>query len=273
MEKQVLLKLGIDKRSASFILANEELCKRIIDESPININEFCKKYNVSKTTVNNWIVKGIISSFRNSPNQGSNVFVFENEITALTPIYDGRGLAHYLNDIIMYSFEISKPILSDRQIEFLDSFFKNHNSISKIAEDAGITRERVRQILYKAVTRVKNKMQRLDEIEQLENRITQLKDEIAYLEHHKKLNESVVKLSKPISKEVGILNKPIEDFELSVRCFNCLKAARINTLLDLAQFDLNDLLRFRNFGKRSLDEIKSLIIHLDLQKHFTRLHL
>ena len=56
-----------------------------------------------------------------------------------------------------------------------------------------------------------------------------------------------------------LLKTPLEDLDLSVRAFNCLKAAKINTLEELVQFNTNDLLKFRNFGKKSLTEIEDLI--------------
>ena len=56
-----------------------------------------------------------------------------------------------------------------------------------------------------------------------------------------------------------LLKTPLEDLDLSVRAFNCLKAAKINSLEELVQFDTNDLLKFRNFGKKSLVEIEALL--------------
>jgi DNA-directed RNA polymerase subunit alpha len=56
-----------------------------------------------------------------------------------------------------------------------------------------------------------------------------------------------------------ILKTPLEDMDLSVRAYNCLKAAKINTLSELVQYDTNELLKFRNFGRKSLVEIEDLI--------------
>ena len=56
-----------------------------------------------------------------------------------------------------------------------------------------------------------------------------------------------------------ILKTPLEDMDLSVRAYNCLKAAKINNLADLVKYDTNELLKFRNFGRKSLVEIENLI--------------
>jgi DNA-directed RNA polymerase subunit alpha len=56
-----------------------------------------------------------------------------------------------------------------------------------------------------------------------------------------------------------LLKTNLEDLDLSVRAFNCLKAAKINSLEELVRFNTNDLLKFRNFGKKSLVEIEALL--------------
>jgi DNA-directed RNA polymerase subunit alpha len=61
-----------------------------------------------------------------------------------------------------------------------------------------------------------------------------------------------------------LLKTPLEDMDLSVRAFNCLKAAKINSLEELVTFNTNDLLKFRNFGKKSLVEIEALLIEKGL---------
>lgn len=56
-----------------------------------------------------------------------------------------------------------------------------------------------------------------------------------------------------------LLKTSLEDLELSVRAYNCLKAAKINSLAELVQYDMHELLKFRNFGKKSLVEIEELL--------------
>lgn len=56
-----------------------------------------------------------------------------------------------------------------------------------------------------------------------------------------------------------LLKTSLSDLDLSVRAYNCLKAADIKTLGDLVQYDINDMLKFRNFGKKSLHELEELV--------------
>ena len=61
-----------------------------------------------------------------------------------------------------------------------------------------------------------------------------------------------------------LLKTRLVDMNLSVRALNCLKAADVDTLGDLVQFNKNDLLKFRNFGKKSLTELDDLLEGLNL---------
>jgi len=56
-----------------------------------------------------------------------------------------------------------------------------------------------------------------------------------------------------------LLKTKLVDLDLSVRALNCLKAADVETLGDLVAFNKNDLLKFRNFGKKSLTELEDLV--------------
>lgn len=58
-----------------------------------------------------------------------------------------------------------------------------------------------------------------------------------------------------IEKVREILDTPVEDLELSVRVHNCLKAANISVIADLVRFQESELLKFRNFGRKSLTEL------------------
>ena len=56
-----------------------------------------------------------------------------------------------------------------------------------------------------------------------------------------------------------LLKTKLIDMDLSVRALNCLKAAEVDTLGDLVSFNKNDLMKFRNFGKKSLTELEELV--------------
>ncbi len=71
--------------------------------------------------------------------------------------------------------------------------------------------------------------------------------------------------SDPVSDEPAqtpVLTMPIEDLDLSVRSYNCLKRAAINTVGDLIEKTEDDMMRVRNLGKKSLDEVKKKLDEL-----------
>ena len=61
-----------------------------------------------------------------------------------------------------------------------------------------------------------------------------------------------------------LLKSKLTDMDLSVRALNCLKSAEVETLGELVQFNKTDLLKFRNFGKKSLTELDELLASLNL---------
>ncbi len=56
-----------------------------------------------------------------------------------------------------------------------------------------------------------------------------------------------------------LLKTSLNDLDLSVRAYNCLKAADIKTLGDLVSIEISDMMKFRNFGKKSLTELEELV--------------
>lgn len=71
-------------------------------------------------------------------------------------------------------------------------------------------------------------------------------------EETKEVDEEILHMRK-------ILKTELVDLDLSVRALNCLKAADIRTLAELVSYDVADMLKFRNFGKKSLTEIQDLV--------------
>lgn len=73
-----------------------------------------------------------------------------------------------------------------------------------------------------------------------------------------------VMVEKEESKKEKVLEKSIEDLELSVRSFNCLKRAGIATVEDLVNRSESDMMKVRNLGKKSLDEVTNKLHSLGL---------
>ena len=87
-------------------------------------------------------------------------------------------------------------------------------------------------------------------------------DEKIFLEQSE--NDSNEEFDEEVLHMRQLLKSKLVDLNLSVRALNCLKAAEVETLGDLAQYNKNDLLKFRNFGKKSLTELEELLDSLNL---------
>ena len=79
-------------------------------------------------------------------------------------------------------------------------------------------------------------------------------------------NNAVEEFDEDVLHMRQLLKTKLADQDLSVRALNCLKAAEVDTIGDLVRFNRNDLLKFRNFGKKSLTELDDLLASLNL--HF-----
>jgi DNA-directed RNA polymerase subunit alpha len=90
------------------------------------------------------------------------------------------------------------------------------------------------------------------------------------IQHLMLITDDNITFDTPASREENVVDEHIlhmrkllktslEDLDLSVRAYNCLKAAKINTLAELVKYDTHELLKFRNFGKKSLVEIEELL--------------
>ncbi len=77
------------------------------------------------------------------------------------------------------------------------------------------------------------------------------------VEREEEVDEEVMRVRK-------LLDKSVEELELSVRSSNCLRAAEIKTIGDLVQKDESEMLKFRNFGRKSLKEIQDLLGEMGL---------
>lgn len=78
------------------------------------------------------------------------------------------------------------------------------------------------------------------------------------------VDEMEFMIEKDEDRKVKALEMTIEDLELSVRSFNCLKRASINTVEELTQRSEEDMMKVRNLGMKSLVEVKNKLAELGL---------
>ena len=93
-----------------------------------------------------------------------------------------------------------------------------------------------------------------------------LKDHMSIFINFEEISEAVEEpIERGVTGQVNeVLNRSVEELELSVRSYNCLKNANIQSIGDLVQRSEAEMLRTKNFGRKSLNEIKEILSGLGL---------
>lgn len=155
-------------------------------------------------------------------------------------------------------------VLSDREKMVLCDIINGY-TLEDVGEELGLTRERIRQIFNKALRRFSTALRSykklLNEHIELRGEVLRLKAEANAKDREiyllrKKLN---IEEQTPEEAKKKVLFTKITELGLSVRAMNCLKAADIMTLNELIKTKKTTLLKFRNFGKKTMQEIDKLV--------------
>ncbi len=194
----------------------------------------------------------------------------------------GKGVpAHLLNEIFSAIIEASgDDVLKEREKTILTMLLEGKD-VEFVAEEYGLTRSRIMQIVSHAVRKlatVKTFSELRREYKQLvfdnanfQNVIEALQNRIKKLERINNIDTAPVSEYDYLLGDKGgtftaMMNTPVYDLDISVRSLNCLKGADVDTLYDLVKCNKTDLMKFRNFGKKSLTELEDLLENLHL--HF-----
>lgn len=194
----------------------------------------------------------------------------------------GKGVPAYLLNEIFISIinACGDDVLKEREKTFLTMLLEG-SSVKEISDEFGLTYTRIMQVVSHSIRKlstVKTFSELRKEYKQLlfdnnnyQNIVQSLQNRIKQLESVNNIDSAPVSEYDYLLGDKGgsftaLLNKRIIDFNLTVRALNCLKSADIDTLGDLLKCKKEDLLKFRNFGKKSLSEIEDLLDSMKL--HF-----
>lgn len=137
-------------------------------------------------------------------------------------------------------------ILSEREFRVISLRYDEGLSLEEAGKILGVTRERVRQVESHAIQKLRARKDHFRMVPEYR---------VEYLERQVKLLQLQIANCKVDGKEKSE-NVPIEDLNLSVRSYNCLRNAGILTLAQLAQKKESEIMRMRNLGKKSFLEIR-----------------
>lgn len=174
---------------------------------------------------------------------------------------------------------IDNEIMGERERNILKEYLDG-SEFEAIGDEYGLTRERTRQIVEKAMqklgslepygdvlnrcndTEAENKMMR-SLLKKQDAELAELRERLnikVEQEKNKTAEEKAMcELSEQEKEILGLFNTRLVDMNLTVRSLNCLKAADLETFGDLVKCNKIDLLKQRNFGKKSLGELDDLL--------------
>ena len=153
--------------------------------------------------------------------------------------------------------------LTDREQKVLELRYKHYLTLEQCGYHFNVTRERIRQVEAKALRKLRSPyrskhwiLDTMGKAREAQEKLSQLELENIrlknYIESH--LTNSKIPWDNE-RKEDSVSDISIDNLELSVRSFNCLKRAGIDTLGDLSEYTLEKLLKVRNLGRKSMEEV------------------
>ena len=150
-----------------------------------------------------------------------------------------------------------KPLLTEMENGIIRSLMET-GEIPALAETYHLTPQRIVQIIARAIQKI-NGARRYDSLIEEVATLKRLTHELM-----EKL-ESCGEKPDEIENNEAVMKKELKNTTLSVRALNCLKTNDIMNVADLVSFQVTDLLRMRNFGRKSMRELEDLVDSLGLQ--------
>ena len=165
--------------------------------------------------------------------------------------------------------------LNDREKDIVTRFYEGKETLQEIGKSYGVTKERIRQICVKAQSKIRNGLYlakrqmehefRRREWQESNEKLEQWREKIfAEFQKTHEYNEDMIAtfgmitLSNVTAKNdegKTVADIPLEEMDLSIRSYNCLKRAGIKTMFQILDKTYDDMLHVRNLGKKSLKEI------------------
>ena len=153
--------------------------------------------------------------------------------------------------------------LTDREQKVLKLRYKHYLTLEQCGYHFNVTRERIRQVEAKALRKLRNPhvskhwvLDTMDKAREAQEKLSRLELENIRLKNFIESHLTDVKIPCDNErKEDSVSDISIDDLELSVRSFNCLRRAGINTIGDLDGFTVERFMKIRNLGRKSMGEV------------------
>lgn len=177
---------------------------------------------------------------------------------------------------------MNSDVIKPRELYCFLKHFRDRITLEEISKQLKVSRERIRQLCWLACKKLKHLILNYDKMVEREIKLQQEKEQMEKLEEHRREIIEIFRQSGVYGDDMVIefgtvevhpsessylkqtLNTTIEEMDLSVRSYNCLRRAGIQTLEDLTKHTENEMYKVRNLGKKSLREIKEKLLGFGL---------
>jgi hypothetical protein len=278
-------KLGVEDFTEPFI--NAEEARKVIGVEKKLSKDFCERKGIPFSCLFEDGTKGVRLLFRRSLLEA---WAKKQKLNIEEGVGWIEDLARFqFHDIIYPIFEVfSRYLFNERLQAIMRAYLVDGQSVEGVATRFDLSRVRTRQLIEKAKTRIMSIAFRTgqwaetlkgSELEMfLPNQIIELwKDEQQKVATLNQQNSDLSILNKELSSKLPpdvvkeiinrlkfktvdpVLQTPVEELDISVRQFNCLKVAQIKTLGDLLKYSADDLAKFRNFGRKSIGFLEEIL--------------
>lgn len=152
----------------------------------------------------------------------------------------------------------SLSLLAEREAKVLRLRYRDGLTLEKTGKEFNVTRERIRQVEAKAIRKLRHpSISRTWIMVEYEEHLGLRRERDRLAEECEELRKQLALMpdSDPIPEQIENVDVGIEDLELSVRSYNCLKRAGINTIGDLRGTTRERLMKVRNLGRKSMEEV------------------
>lgn len=181
----------------------------------------------------------------------------ENEIRQAIGFVNNSFLSKLNSRLLDWLPEMDTLVLREKEILFS---FSDGSTIKEVADIYDMDYNRVVHYANKAIKRlccrVKRHYKTDEENKRLEEENRELRSKLGKYEDRLVELEDTMAINNTFK---DLFNTKVDDLDISVRALNCLKAAEIETFGQLISMKKSDLLRYRNFGKKSLMELEELV--------------
>ena len=130
---------------------------------------------------------------------------------------------------------------------------KDPKTFEEVGEEMGLSKPGANMLVGRSINKISSRISSVGEIDKLRQQNEKLLRENANFKRWREASNG------------DIFDKPVADLDLSVRTYNCLRAVNIKTVGELVRREENEMLKFRNFGRKSLQELVDILDVYDLR--------